>query len=140
MIWFLLALVALHAGALLMSTKENLRLRRREAEVLQVLEEKDKRIADITAVAADATRKLEASLSANQAFQTSRDQIWDMYRRSSIASGHAQAWLSRDLGAAIVQLNAYRKLENKPPVEVDAGLQDLLSEYQTQHVAAKEIP
>ncbi len=86
------------------------------------------------------TIRLEASYSANQAFQNSRDQVWDLYRRSANAAGHAQEWLARELGVALGQLNAYRVQDNKPPAVVPAGLTDLLEEFKGQHVDRKDIP
>lgn len=86
------------------------------------------------------TIRLEANMSANRAFETSRDQVWDMYRRASLAGGNAQAWLFRELNSTIQQLNAYRAKDNQPPVEPPVGLGDLLEQYRADHLGEKDKP
>jgi hypothetical protein len=87
-----------------------------------------------------ATLKLEASLSANGAFQTSRDQVWDLYRRSSIAAGNAQAWLFRELGSALQEVNQYRAAAGKPLRTAPPGLEDGLEAFRAEHLAEKVAP
>ena len=78
--------------------------------------------------------KLEAALSANGAFEKSRDQIWDMYRRSGIAAGNAQSWLFRELNVALAEINKYRKEKGDPPKKAPEGLEEALDDFRSQHV------
>lgn len=85
-------------------------------------------------------RKLEASLSANKAFQDSRDQIWEMYRRSSLGAGNAQAWLFRELGNAMAEVNKHRAKNGEAPIQTPPGLEDVLKEFREEHYENNNKP
>lgn len=76
-----------------------------------------------------ALSRLNDALSVNEAFQRSRDEIWDLYRRSSLLAGNAQAWLSRELGKAHTVANRLLADKGKAPLGVPTGLVDLLEEH-----------
>lgn len=93
----------------------------------EVLSECEKAIVSLTS-------RLDASVSANLAHQQSRDQAWDLYRRSSLAAGHAQAWLFRELTNTLNALNQYRKKNGEAPVTAPAGLEEVLEDFKREHI------
>ena len=87
------------------------------------------------------TLKAEAALSANMAFQTSRDQVWDMYRKGSLASGAAQAWLFRELNNAIRTINQYRTEKGESPIAAPSGLEEVITDFKDEHMDPnKKVP
>lgn len=85
------------------------------------------------------TLKLEAALSANGDFEQSRNVAWDLYRRSSIGAGNAQAMLLRKLQESLGLLNKYRRESGESELKVPAEITDIVRDFKEEHVEkAKE--
>lgn len=80
------------------------------------------------------TIKAESAMSSNADFQSSRDQAWDLYRRSSLGAGNAQAWLFRELQKTMGVLNQYRLKSGESPLKVPADLEDAVATFSEKHV------
>lgn len=79
-------------------------------------------------------KKFEAQLSANSDLQNQREQAWELYQTAGLRAGNAQQMLMRSLGNAIKEVNNYRSKEGKKLLKIDPRLQELVDDYQEQHV------
>jgi hypothetical protein len=84
------------------------------------------------------TIKLSAALEANESFERSREDIWKIYRQSSIGAGNAQAWLFRELQNAYFKINQYRKKDGLAEVPVPADLESAVIAFRNEHVRERD--
>lgn len=80
------------------------------------------------------TKKLEAALSANYNFEKSRDDAWDLYRRSSLAAGNAQSLLFREIQKLQQLVNKYRSKLGEEPLNSPQDLEELVAEFANEHI------
>ena len=97
------------------------------------LDELQLNLKDFQKRAQEAERLAKVHLEANAAFEKQRDDAWKRYHAAGIGAGNAQAMLLRSLEGAVRELNKYRAAEDKPPVEVNPGLRDIVSEFKREH-------
>ena len=97
----------------------------------RVTEEQSKVIAEELT---KATRKLEAALSANYNFEKSRDEAWDLYRRSSLGAGNAQSMLFKEIQKLTHAVNKYRADKGQDPLQVPEDLQQMISDFSQEHI------
>jgi hypothetical protein len=80
------------------------------------------------------TKKLEAALSANYNFEKSRNEAWDLYRRSSLAAGNAQSMLFREIQKLVSKVNRYRTKLGEDPIREPEDLETMISEFSEKHI------
>lgn len=80
------------------------------------------------------TKKLEAALSTNYNFEKSRDEAWDLYRRSAISAGNAQSLLFRKIQELVHLVNKYKRKLGEDAMKTPEDLETMISEFKAEHI------
>jgi hypothetical protein len=72
-------------------------------------------------------------MSKNAEFEKQSREAWDMYKKAGLSAGSAQSWLLRELERAVALINKYRTEKGESPIEVNAKLKELLSNFKKEH-------
>lgn len=92
------------------------------------------RLAEAEAARAQSERIAQGHIKMHAEFEASRDEAWQLYKVQSMQAGNAQAMLFRELERVVVELNAYRKHEQRPEFQINPQIARVMSDFKVQHV------
>jgi len=63
-----------------------------------------------------------------------RDDVWKLYRQSSIGAGTAQAWLFEELEKLTQYHNQLARVHNFKPFELSSRIRKVVAQFRVEHV------